>query len=224
MDRFKGYSKVATSDKMMRIIRRERILSVLIGNASITSIPEEEARIFLKKYSHDKDLYDSKCAGLTRMSFSEPLEHRDYFEWKVSMIEKTKWLFDLRTTVDDECYKASWQDTKKLRIYKKWLHKGKQFTCENVLKYMYSNLFLAILSMEKGYINKDNQLEIDLKFNHRLSSRLLVQWLSDVLNLEASFKSDDSLDIIFFPDTVKALSVIEEIIKEVPSKYKQLYI
>ena len=229
MAKFKGYSKQATSDKMMRIIKRERILSILLGNASLIKVPEDEAKAFLQRFSKDDKVFDWKTHNLTRMSFYEPLEHKDYFDWKVSLIKETKWLFNPKILSDEKGCSASWQDTKKLRIYRKWLYKGKQFTCEDVLKYMYSPLFLAILVMEKGYINQDKQLEINLGFNHKLSSILLVQWLSDVLNLKAGFKTNNLADkysghdVIVFIDSEKALACIEPTIKEIPSKHKQLY-
>lgn len=222
MAKFKGYSKKATSNKMMRIIKRERILSMLIGKASLTKVPPEEAKVALKRFSDNQEVFDWKVNNLTRMSIVEPLKHKDYFDWKLNLIKETGWLRNPKIFINREQCSASWQDTKKLRVYRKWLYRGNQFTCEQVLKYMYSPLFLAILVMEKGYINKNNQLEIDLKFGHKLSSILLIQWLSDILDLKATFNVDN-YDVLTFEDSKEALLKIESIIKEIPSKYKQFY-
>lgn len=228
MKTFKGYNKKQTSDKMMRIIKRERIMSCLVGRAKLEKVPKDEAlKLIGDNHNYDAKTLEWKSKNIVRMTICEHISNKDYFNWKLKMFKETGWLRNQKVWRNGDYLYASWYDTRKLRIYYKWMHRAHKKTLKRILKYMYSPLFIAILAMDNGRINNDGLLEINLQLNDKESSLLLKQWFKDIFNIDIAFKAnslgEQDIDIIIFPDTDRVLGMIEPIVKEIPSMHKALF-
>lgn len=216
MVRFKGYSKTATSDTTLRIDKRERIIACILAGGTLEKLSPEMSV---------NSSQDGQPKNLVRLTIYEHMENEDYFDWKLRMLQEADWLSNFKTWGKDNVLYATWQDTRKLRIYYKWIYKNHKKTYEQVLKYMHSPLFPAILIMENGAINKSKELLIDLGVNHGESARLLQQWFKDIFDVytdvikapESHYLSFDQLS------TKKILSVIKPIVQNIPSMYEKLY-
>lgn len=215
MSKYKGYSKQPTSDKMMRIIKRERILAMIIANgAELNKIaPEEAEKLFtgIRRVKSNKDWQFSHTCGLTIKS-----SDYEFFNWKLDLIEECEWLKNF-VDIDDD--KRMYFDTRKLRIFYKWMHKSGHFYIENVLKYMYSPMFPAILMMECGQYEEE-QLILHLQHLSTDDRTELVIWFEDIFGLHPVPLHGS----LWFgkEDTSKLIHLTEDIIKQVPSIYNKL--
>lgn len=224
MAKYKGYHKKATSDKMMRIVKRERILSFILGGATLEKVPVEEAEQLLQQFASNPQAYEWKTKNLVRFEICEHAENKDYFDWKIKLIKETGWLRNMRTWQEGDFYYASWHDTRKLRIYRKWLYKANKRVLERVLKYMYSELFAAVLFMDRGGLTKEQEIVIDTGFNYGDNAEQLKIWFKDILNLNAEVRiTPDGHYLKFdYSQSRKLLELIEPIIKEIPSMHRKL--
>ncbi|MCY7866009.1 hypothetical protein MOB78_13030 [Bacillus spizizenii] len=207
MNTFKGYDKQATSDAMMRIDKRERILSCVLGGAWLEKLPKHDGK------------------NIVLFSICEHESNKDYFDWKVKMLKETQWLSNFKTWKKKDLYIAQWSDTRKLRIYHKWLHRSGKRTYERVLKYMYSPLFAAIMVMDRGALNQSKELVIDLGLNYGESADLMKVWFKDILDISTEVVRTRTMHYLSFDHlgTKKLLSSIKPIVKDIPSMYEKLY-
>ena len=226
MPTYKGYSKQATSDKMMRIIKRERILSIIIagyqsGYADLRRVHPTPAGIKRSDMSwHD--------ANLTKLTIRHHISHQELFDYKLRIIEETGWLKNSHPRIykDGDMLVAEWSDTRKLRIYYDWLHKSRNFTLERVLKYMYSPLFMAMYLLDQGLNVVGGRICIYTGFSGSKETERLNEWIHDILGCTTYvIKHDDAQDIILIEDEYKEafLNLIEPLIKELPDTYQTYY-
>lgn len=222
MVKFKGYNKKATSDTMLRIDKRERIMACILGGALLKKMPPEQALKKLNPKSHNLE-WQSK--NLVQLTIYEHESNKDYFDWKISIIKETGWLKNFKTWKKDDILYASWHDTRKLRIYYKWIYKSHKKTFEQVLKYMHSPLFAAILVMDNGAINQSKEIVINLGLNYGKSAELLQQWFKDILGIHSEVIKTPSSHYLSFDQTGtrKLLSQIKPILKNIPSMYNKVY-
>lgn len=224
---FKGYNKKNTSSCMMRIDKREIILSVLCGQARLYRPSLDVAEKLYEKSKRKKQNRDWQIKNLTVMEIFEPIWRRDYYDWKVKMINKTGWLYNFNERTEGEMLLAQWYDTRKLRIYYRWLHKNGQFTLERVLKYMYSPLFPAILIMERGYLHPDRErLIIEFNFNHDPGVEMLSRWFWDILEIRTSvYRDEERFSYLFIDDDEmkKTLELLMPVIEKIPSMHERFY-
>lgn len=224
MPTYKGYNKKATSDKMMRIIKRERILSIVIaghqsGNAELRRVnPTPEGMKRSDMSWHD--------ANLTKLTIRHHVKNKELFDWKLHIIEETGWLKHSRPKVNREgdMLIAEWSDTRKLRIYYDWLHKARAFTLEKILKYMYSPLFLAMLVLDQGLEVVTNRVCIYTGFSGGSDTDRLNKWIHDIFGYSTFVsKRDDAQDVILIESKDDFLRSIEPHIKELPETYRTYY-
>lgn len=195
MPTFKGYTKEATSDTTLRIDKRERILAVIIsGYATGRAVLERTNPTPAGLRRRDMSWPES---NLTTLQIKHRLSEREAFEWKLALIEDTGWLADSNQTVyeKDGYLVAEWSDTQKLRIFFNWLHKGKQYTIQKVLKYMYSPLFIAMFMRDNAlYLDHEDSWKLTTGFHTRSrDSELLQAWMKDVLGYESKPCDQDEL-------------------------------
>lgn len=209
---YKGYNKKATSDKTMRIDKRERILPIILGNASL----EKMSLFEIKK---DEDSLYEKISNIknnipVKLTIREPINRKEYFYWKLSLIRSTNWLYQEELNIEEDSLTVSWKDTRKLRIFYKWIYKSNKKTYETVLKYMYSPLFLIIISLELGEI-VNGSLRINTGITYGQSAEFLKNWMKDILDLDSEVDKLNGHAIVFSLDsTEKAVKMIKEEIKD----------
>lgn len=223
MARFRGYNKKNTSHCMMRIDKRERILSMIVGGARLERFSYEVAKKKYESSNIKKSNPDWQIKNLTQLTISEPKSRKDYFDWKVKKIKETGWLSNFRMWQEEDYYYASWFDTKKLRIYYKWLRVSGKESYEKILKYMYSPFFPAVLVMDRGELSEDKELIIRLNINYGLSINLLQEWFVDILGISSEAIRDKAGHCLYFDkkSTANLLEQIEPVVKEVPSMYEK---
>lgn len=226
MPTYRGYHKKATSDKMMRIIKRERILSIIIaghqsGNAELRRVnPTPEGMKRSDMSWHD--------ANLTKITIRHHVEHQEIFDWKVRIIEETGWLKNSRPRIykEGDLLIAEWSDTRKLRIYYDWLHKSRKFTLERVLKYMYSPLFMAMYVLDQGLQLVSGSICIYTGFQNGEDTDRLEEWIQDILYCRTFvLKYTNYQDCILIDEeqTKYFLEKIEPFIKQLPAVYRSYY-
>lgn len=221
MAAFKGYSKVATSDTKLRIDKRERIIACILGGATLEKLPPDVAVNYLSNSSNQE--WQSK--NLVQLTICEHESNRDYFDWKVNMIQETDWLSNLQAWEEDHLLHAQWHDTRKLRIYYKWIFRNKRKTFHQVLKYMHSPLFAAVMIMDSGAMNKGKELLIDLGLNYGESADLMQAWFKDVLGIAVEVIKTPETHCLSFDqlNSRKVLSAIKPIVQDIPSMHEKLY-
>lgn len=194
---YKGYSKKATSDKMMRIIKRERILSIIVSgyysdSATLERVNPTPEGILRSEMSW-------RDANLTRLTIMHSKDEKHIFDWKVKLIEETGWLYNPKFYETEMLLCVEWEDTKKLRIYYDWLHYAKLFTVRKILKYMYSPLFISMFFIDQRDKNvmKDKNFMISLPYEEDVES--LKKWANDIFgyNFESEHLTFDFYQIEF---------------------------
>lgn len=217
---FKGYNKKATSNSMLRIDKRERIIACILGDAMLNRVSPDEARNLSNIKNSDWHLQN-----LIQLKIVEHESNKDYFDWKVNMIQETGWLSNFETWKQDGFYIAQWCDTRKLRIYYKWIYKNSKKTFKQVLKYMHSPLFAAVLVLDNGALNQSKELAIDLGLNYGDNASLLSKWFQDILDVRSEVIKTPATHYVSFDqiNTRKLLSAIKPIVKDIPSMYGKLF-
>lgn len=210
---YKGYTKQATSQKMMRIIKREYILSIIIAGIQSGHVTLERTEPTPEGMRRsDMDWHE---ANRTTMTIKHATFDKELFDYKLYLIRSTEWLDKSLVSVEekDGFHIATFTDTNKLRLYYNWLHKKKEFTIQNVLKYMYSPLFLAMHFLDQVVpINGDLSLVFDLP---KSDLDELKKWMLEVLQYETVFTADNHCA---FVDTEK---VRQDVIKAAMQYYMQ---
>jgi hypothetical protein len=202
---FKGYNKTDTSGRnMLRIEKRERVLGLAIIAASLVKEPEI-------------------APGMTRMQLASTSNH-DLIDWEVQLIKETGWLQE--PEIMDLCNGrwVTYRDTRKIRIYRKWLFHNERKTLKQVLKYMYSPLFVSLLLMHRGEW-EGTALHVDLYYNDN-SIDMLSQWFKDLFDISCHRDVNSwNSDVLVFEneDLKKLLTVCEPIVKQIPSMYEKFY-
>ena len=218
---FRGYNKKSTSGSMLRIDKRERIISCILGDAILEKVPLDEAKKINNKKNDQWHL-----ENLVRLKIIEHETNKDYFDWKIKIIQETGWLSNFKSYKQDKFYIAEWCDTRKLRIYYKWIYKNSKKTFKQVLKYMHSPLFAAILVLDNGALQKNSkELVIDLGLNYGNNAVLLVKWFKDVLSINSEAIKTSATHYLRFDqiNTKRLLSAIKPIVKDIPSMYESLF-
>lgn len=209
---FKGYHKKATSDTMMRIIKRERILSIIIAgrvSGHVTLERTNPTTPGMRRSSmpwHDRNK--------TTMTICHQKSEEELFNWKVGLINGTGWLYDSepKQWEEDGYLYASWSDTRKLRIFYDWLHRNKEFSVQRVLKYMYSPLFLLAFQKD-GLLVKDPEHGYLLTHGFptkSMDSELIALWMKQILSYTVRPFNDEQLVI----ETSKVDEHILEVIQD----------
>ena len=197
MSTFKGYNKKATSQHMMRIVKRERILSIIIAGRSSGWAILDRVNPTPKGMKRNDMTWED--GNLTYLRIIHKVEHRNVFEWKVKLIQDTGWLANSNEKIyerDGYLY-AEWQDTNKLRIYYDWLRKGKEYTILKVLKYMYSPLFITMFYADNElYLTHEHGWVLASGFHTESDDSIQLQlWMKEVLNYDSKVINDSELAI-----------------------------
>lgn len=214
MTTFKGYSKEATSDTMMRIIKRERILSIIIAGHASGHVTLQRTNPTTEGLRRSEMPWHE--ANETTLQLSHPKAERDIFNWKLKLIQEGQWLEESnhKTWEQDGMLYASWSDTQKIRIFYNWLHQSKRYTIHRVLKYMYSPLFITMFYVDKVLqFDQDHGYVLTHGFHTKGKDSLLFQqWLKQVLDIDSAVLDDDS--IAFYHESIQSsILTIEDEIK-----------
>jgi hypothetical protein len=141
----------------------------------------------------------SKNAAL-KITHSE--KQLDYLKWKTKLLSDNTDLtttFKIYTSKNKygfKSYTSTFNNYKKLRIYKKWLYCDNKKTIKNILKYLNSPMSLGIWFMDDGSIMKRKRKHLDgTTYYLRPSSELcthsfgyedqilILNWLKDTFDI-----------------------------------------
>lgn len=164
-------------------IKREIILACVIGDGCI---------------------YKSKINTYS-LQLHHGMMQEDYLIWKTKMINSTnKIKFDRTVTkitkLDNKEYMqcvSIWNDTANLKIFYKWFYSNNSKTLKNILKYLNTELALAIWFMDNGSVFKRKRKHKDgsiyfLKPSMKLCTHsfnkndnmLILKWLKEKFDIE----------------------------------------
>lgn len=179
----KGYkNKKQTSQFMMRQEKRESILGIIIASL-LADCGKLERTNPTPPDMKRKDMSYHEAMSTT---FSYTGEFKNLYQ---QVFERTGW-FRNATFL---CEPFSFTDTNKLKIYYNWLHKGRAFTLERVLKYLYSPAFLLPLFLE-GLLSKTEEayyVLLDQKGLLSLSDLEGLQYYAtELLGIESYIEND----------------------------------
>ncbi len=178
--KYKGYHKKATSQTTLRIDKREGILAYIVANPDKLLMTDVNLAASLhSEYGRVKGNKDWQFAHTAALD----VEHSDeiVFNHILDEIDETGWL---KTYVDKDDTYRQYFDTRKLRNYYKWTHKGQDraFYIERIMKYFYTMKLFACYTL----FHEDALNHADRTFTFKLSAadvNEIGKWLNDVHGL-----------------------------------------
>ena len=187
-----------------RIFKREIIISCLLGNGELLS---------------------NEPFNIAKPTLKIVESNYEYALFKYNLLKQINWTskITIRKSKQYNLYMLSCPYDKKFRIYYKWLYKGKERikTTENIIQYMFTEYFPAIIVMDRGRLNSNGELEIHIPVGNLQTQREMDKLFEYIYDIQ----SYSSIDMIKFnkTNTKKLLDLIEPIIIKVPSKFAYFY-
>lgn len=191
MKKYKGYNKQQTSDKQMRIDKREPILAYIVAQ------PHKLMKLMPKSAENLHRTY-GKVKGNEEWQFANTVSlevcHNDYavFSELLDFIDETGWL---KTYVDTEDNARVYFDTRKLRTYYNWTHRGPKqyFYIERILKYFYTNTLFTMYLNFHDALNRNCRSFTFSTIEEGDVAEIGI-WLKDVHGITASV---DETSLVF---------------------------
>ena len=195
-------SKKQTSQKMMRHIKRDIILSYLIaaklsGNGDIYRTNPTPEGMKRKEMSFDD-------ANMTTLELV--FDTMKEAEQCIKDIASTQWLPLPVKEYDaiNHRYKLTYQCIKKLRLYYDWMHRGvdREFYLSTIMKYL-STDFLCKRLVQFGLVyEEEDGYEINLNGLNLSDIALFQRWLREIHNIETTRIAGDDY-LVFVPAVTK---------------------